>query len=54
MKHDWDLSPGFTEKIDGFKYIVTAVDYRSKFNEAEPLKDKTGEVVTPSLYKLLS
>ena len=39
------------KEIDSYKYIVTVMDYTSKFAEAEPLK--TGEAVAKFLYKLL-
>ena len=28
-------------EVDGFKHIVVAIDYFSKWSEAKPLKDKT-------------
>ena len=34
-------------------YRVMAVDYTTKFVEAEPLKEKTGETTAKFLYKLL-
>ena len=37
----------------GYRYIVTALDYTSKFVEAKPLKEKTGKAVAKFLYKLL-
>ena len=30
------------KEIDGCKYIITALDYASKFAEAEPFKEKLG------------
>ncbi|CAK9292277.1 unnamed protein product [Gordionus sp. m RMFG-2023] len=41
------------ESIDGFKYIAVAVDYFSKYIEAQSLKDKTAHSVTLFLYSLL-
>ena len=34
----------------GFKYIMTIIDYYSKWAEAGPLKDKTASAVAEFLY----
>ena len=44
---------GLPKEIEGFKYIVTAIDYTSISVEAEPLKEKTSEAVIRFLYKLI-
>ena len=38
----------------GNKYIVTLVDYFSKWPEVEALPDKTAKGVAPFLYKMMS
>lgn len=37
-------------EVDGFKYVVVAIDYFSKWTEARPLKDKTAVSVARFLY----
>ena len=37
----------------GYKYIVIAVGYKSKFVEAEPLKERSLGVMAKFVYKLL-
>ena len=44
---------GPLKESDGYRYIVTAVDYTSKFVEVEPLKENTSKSVAKSLYILL-
>ena len=34
------LTDGPLKEIDGYQYIFTAVDYKSKFVKAEPLEEK--------------
>lgn len=39
-------------ELNGFKYLVVAVDYFTKWVEAKPLKDKTMVSVARFLYEL--
>ena len=38
---------------NGYRYIVTLVDYFSKWPEAEPIKDKRAETVAGFLYRMI-
>ena len=53
MESDWQWSAWSTERNRWYKYIVTAVDYISKYVEAQPLQEKTGETEVKFLQKLL-
>ena len=44
---------GPLKENNGFCYIVTAVDYTSKWVEAEPICDKSALSVAQVLFKLL-
>ena len=44
---------GSLKENNGFHYIVTAVDYTSKWMEAEPIHDKRTLSVAQVLFKLL-
>ena len=44
---------GALKEINGFCYIVTAVDYTLKWVEAEPIHDKSALSVVQVLSKLL-
>ena len=37
-------------EVDGYKYVVVAIDYFSKWSEARPLYDKTAVSVARFLY----
>ena len=47
-----DMS-GPLKEIKCYRYMVTAVNYTSKFVEMEPLRDKVNEVLLKFLYKWL-
>ena len=38
-------------EVDGYRYLVVAVDYFSKWSEAEPLRSKGAKEVATFLYK---
>ena len=38
---------------EGYKYIVTAIDYYTKWTEAQPLKDKSACSVADFIYKII-
>ena len=44
---------GPLKENNGFHYIVTAVDYTSKWVEAEPVHDKSALSVAQVLFKLM-
>ena len=44
---------GPLKRINGFCYIVTAVDNTSKWVEADPIHDKSALSVAQVLFKLL-
>ena len=39
--------------MDGYKHLVVAIDYFSKWSEAKPLKDKLAISVAKCLYELV-
>lgn len=47
-----DLIGPLRETSGGFKYIITVIDYYSKWAEAGPLKDKTATSVSEFLYRV--
>ena len=44
---------GPLKEVNGFHYIVTAVDYTLKWVEAKPIHDKSALSVAQVLFKLL-
>ena len=40
-------------EVQGFKHIVVAIDYFSKWSEAKPLKNKQAESIANFLYELI-
>ena len=53
LEHDGCRFGWPSEEENGFCYIVTAVDYASKWVEAEPICDKSALSVAQVLVKLL-
>ena len=47
-----DLVGPLPETADGYKYVMTLMDYYTKWAEAVPLKDKTASSVAEALYSV--
>ena len=43
---------GPLRECNGYKYLVTAVDYFLKYVEAKPITEKTGEQIGLFIYQL--
>ena len=45
---------GMVEEIEGYRYILTVIDYFTKWFELAPLKTKSGEELGMGLFKLMT